>query len=98
MPGGLPHGLFWREWRRHLPQLLAASSESELKEEQRLAGRGGGRQVGFSSLSLWPSVPLPPAPESVLGRLAWCQMLDRVGMGPRLGGGKAAGGPAKAKP
>lgn len=50
---------------------------------------GGGGRWGFSSLSV-AQCPLPRS-QSVLGRLAWCQVLDRVGMGPRLGVGRQPG-------
>ena len=96
--GGLPHGLFLagggRAFRSYL---LQAARVTDSKEEQRLVGRGGGRQAGFSGLSV-AQCPLPLLPESVLGRLAWCQVLDRVGMGPRLGGGKAAGAQPRPNP
>lgn len=89
--GGLPHGLSLEGGGRVvLSYLLQAARVTDSKEEQRSAGRGGGRQAGFSGLSV-AHCPLPPFPESVLGRLAWCQVLDRVGMGPRLGVGRQPG-------
>ena len=61
--------------------LLAVSGEGHrLKGRAEVGWEGGGRQAGFSGLSV-AQCPLPPVPESVLGRPAWCQVLAWVGMG-----------------